>query len=237
LNQLCIVSPIYNESRTIPRLISELQLLAQVIQFRVVFVDDGSTDDSLEVLQRHLRDVRFENQVISKENGGKTSAIKTGLESALGTHILILDADLELLPSDIPKLWDVVTSGKSDFVFGYREFRAQSSFTWRYSRGNLFLSNYFGFLFNVVVSDIMCGFKLLPLDYMKRIQLKVRGFGLEVEIPFNMWRDGIRPFEVQVDYIPRSRMQGKTIGVRDALYVVLLLTAWRVKSFFILSSK
>lgn len=226
---LSIIVPIFNESRTLPRLIDELSTLIGKLSFEVVFVDDGSTDDSLEILHTLTKTVAYSHVVVTKNNGGKTSAVNEGLTSATGTHAIVLDADLELWISDIPTMWEVVESGTNDVVFGYREFRSQSSFTWRYARGNQFLSNFYGLLFNVVVTDIMCGFKLLPLQQFRQIPFSSRGFGLEIEIPFNVWKNRIKPHEVPVNYSPRTRMEGKTIGVFDALQMLYLMTYQRIR--------
>lgn len=226
---LSIVVPIYNESRTLPRLIEELSTLIGKFNFEVVFVNDGSTDNSLELIQTLTKSVLYRYVIVTKNNEGKTSAVKRGLASATGTHAIVLDADLELWISDIPLLWQVVESGTHDFVFGYRVFRSHSSFTWRYARGNQFLSNFYGLLFNVVLTDIMCGFKLLPIQHFREIPFSSRGFGLEIEIPLNIWKKKIRPYEVAVNYSPRTRMEGKTIGISDAFHMILLMASWRIR--------
>lgn len=232
-HKLSIVVPFWNEARSLPLLIDELKNLENSDQFEFIFVDDGSTDSSFQMV-RQLADEHLDNsKIIQKMNGGKTSAVKQGIGIATGTHILILDADLELSPSDIPILWSIVVAGKSDVVFGYRKFYAHSSFTWRYSKGNKFISDLFGLLFNVLITDIMCGFKLLPTSLYKQIPLKSRRFGLEIEIPFMIWLEGCKIWEVEVSYSPRSRAEGKTIGVLDAVQVIAFMFWLRLRSLFV----
>ncbi len=229
MKSLSLIVPFYNEIRTLPTLVKELQFLSKNVEFQVVFVDDGSTDGSVASLKEKLKGVSFAFEVLSQSNGGKASAVHYGIHSAKGSHCLVLDADLELSPKDIPNLWEIVLQEKSEFVFGYRTFLSHSSFTWRYAKGNRMLSNFFGLLFNVVITDIMCGFKLLPTDYLKKIPFSARGFAMEVQIPFEMWKDSKRPYEVAVQYLPRTRMEGKTIGLKDAVQVLLLLVGWRLR--------
>jgi hypothetical protein len=121
-----------------------------------------------------------------------------------------------------------VTENKSDFVFGYRKFLSHSSFTYRYSRGNQILSNLYGILFNEVITDVMCGYKLVPSLVLQELPYKFRKFGLEIEIPMQMWRNRIRPYEVEVHYHARTRAQGKSISIKDAIAVVFSMALFRM---------
>ena len=74
----------------------------------------------------------------------------------------------------------------------------------------------------------MCGYKLVPSNILKQLPYKYKKFGLEIEIPMRMWQLRQRPFEVEVTYRARSRAQGKSISVKDALKVILSLAAFRI---------
>ena len=93
---LGIVIPFFNESRTLSRLIHELQELTDVEMSQVIFVDDGSTDNSLEICKNELTNSKFSYEILEKSNGGKSSAVKLGVQSLQTTHCLILDADQRL---------------------------------------------------------------------------------------------------------------------------------------------
>lgn len=228
---LGIVIPFFNESRTLSKLIHELQELTDVEISQFIFVDDGSTDNSLEICKNELTNSKFSYEILEKANGGKSSAVKLGVQSLQTTHCLILDADLELYVSDISKLWDVVINGFSDFVFGFRTFRAHSSFTWRYSKGNILISNIYGVLFNELISDIMCGYKLTTTDFIKKLPFAFSGFAMEIEIPLHMIKNGLKPYEVEVKYSPRTRAEGKTISVLDAFSVISKMIFFKLKNF------
>lgn len=230
MKTLTIVVPFFNEERTIEQLVSQIDFLPSEIVNHCIFVDDGSTDNSVILLNTALRNVSFAHTIINKINEGKASAIREAVKLVTSTHVVILDADLELDTSDISRMWEIVTSNKSEVVFGYRTFLAQSAFTYRYARGNQFISHFYGILFNEVITDIMCGYKLLPTEYLKRCPFKYRKFAIEVEIPLLLWLDRIRPFELCVDYKPRSREDGKTIGVKDAFQVIFNLLLFRVRN-------
>ena len=228
MSTLAVLIPIFNEERTISQLVDQLSHLPRGTVDQCIFVDDGSTDRSVELLIEALTTVSFPHLLLKKENGGKASAIKEGAKSLTTSHVVILDSDLELATPDIEKLWEVVLRGESDFVFGYRKFLSHSSFTWRYSRGNQLISNLYGLFFNEVITDIMCGYKLIPSKSLQQLPYRYKKFGLEIEIPMHMWQLRQRPYEVEVSYKARSRAEGKSISVKDALAVILSMATFRI---------
>ena len=228
MKTLTALIPFFNEERTIAELVRQLDSLPNGVLTECIFVDDGSTDSSSRLLVQALENVHFKSQILSKTNGGKASAIREGVKVLSTTHVVILDSDLELATSDIERLWQVVQSGESDFVFGYRAFLAHSSFTYRYSRGNQLISNIYGILFNEVITDIMCGYKLVSSETLQSLPYKYKHFGLEIEIPMQMWLSHQRPFEVDVAYRARTRAQGKSISVKDALAVIASMAVFRL---------
>lgn len=230
MKTLTVLVPFYNEERTIAELVRQLSDLPEGTIKSCVFVNDGSTDRSLELLHKALQTTTLSYSVISKVNGGKASAIREACSLLKTTHTVILDADLELNTLDILKLWDVVLQEKSEIVFGYRSFRAQSAFTYRYARGNQFLSHLYGLLFNEVITDIMCGYKLLPTKYFKECPFNFGRFAIEVEFPLQLWLQRLRPYEILVEYTPRSRKEGKVIGLKDAIQIISNLIYFRITS-------
>jgi glycosyltransferase involved in cell wall biosynthesis len=228
MQSLSVIVPFFNESRFLSRLVNELDALPENTVAEVIFIDDGSTDDSVSILKESLRSSKLKSSIHSKQNGGKASAVELGAKFLKTSHVLILDADLELSTSDIAKLWSVITTNQSEVVFGYRNFLAQSSFTWRYAKGNRLISNLYGVLFNELITDIMCGYKLMPSQILQSIPFKAKGFAIEVEIPIQLWKYRIRPYEVSVDYFPRSRSEGKGITVFDAVKIIFTLVTQRI---------
>ncbi len=228
MKTLTVIVPIFNEARSIPQLVKEISELPKGVVSEVIFVNDGSSDNSVELLEGALSKTHLNYQVITKNNGGKASAIQAGVVGVHSTHSLILDADLELATTDILKLWDVVLSGRSETVFGYRSFLAQSSFTYRYAKGNHVISNLYGLLFNAVITDIMCGYKLVPTPMLQSLPFKFKKYAIEIEIPIHLWENKIRPFEVQVEYFPRSRAEGKGITVHDAVSIISSMIWYRI---------
>jgi len=227
MKTLSVIVPFFNEERTLPELVRQLSELPKEIVNSVIFVNDGSNDKSLLLLEATLQTSTLNYKVVNKINGGKASAIKEGVNHVETTHVVILDSDLELATSDLTKLWHIVQSDLSDVVFGYRRFLAQSSFTWRYSKGNLLISNLYGILFNEVITDIMCGYKLVPTNILKSLNYRYRRFGLEIEIPMKLWQEKIRPYEIEVSYKARTRAEGKSISIQDAIIIIFSLVHFR----------
>jgi len=228
MKSLTALIPFFNEERTIPELVRQISQLPNGTLAHCVFVNDGSTDGSLELLKSALTKTNMSYSIINKVNGGKASAIREGSKALFTTHVVILDSDLELATADIAKLWAIVLKNESEFVFGYRKFLSHSSFTWRYSRGNQFISNLYGLFFNEVITDIMCGYKLIPTTTLQNLPYRYRRFGLEIEIPMQMWRQGQRPYEVEVSYKARTRSEGKSISVKDAIAVIFSMALFRI---------
>ena len=228
MKTLTVLIPVFNEARTLPELLGQLSELPRGLYEECVFVDDGSSDDSREILVRLVGELGVPHQIISQENKGKAGAIKSGSKMLRTSHVVILDSDLELATKDIAQMWDVVLREESDFVFGFRTFLSHSSFTWRYSRGNQVISNLYGLFFNEVVTDIMCGYKLIPSDFLSELPFKYRKFGLEIEIPMYMWMNRLRPYEIEVSYKARTRSEGKSISVKDAIRVIASMATFRI---------
>jgi glycosyltransferase involved in cell wall biosynthesis len=228
MKTLTVLIPFFNEERTIVELVNQLDALPKGILAECIFVNDGSTDSSNQLLSKALEGAQLKSQIITKTNGGKASAIKEGAKALTTSHVVILDSDLELATSDIERLWQVVQSGENDYVFGYRAFLAHSSFTYRYSRGNQLISNIYGILFNEIITDIMCGYKLFPSEILQSLPFNYKHFGLEIEIPMQMWLNHQRPFEIDVAYRARTRAQGKSISVKDAFAVIASMALFRI---------
>ncbi len=103
----------YNRSACIPSLIKTLN--RQTFRaFRVVFVDDGSTDNTVETLEKHLPQANFEYHIVRKENGGAASARNAGIRAATAPFIAFLDSDDDVLPSFLEFLYTAATDTQAD---------------------------------------------------------------------------------------------------------------------------
>ena len=112
---LSVVIPLYNEEDNIATLQKELAAALSGIDHEIVFVDDGSSDQTVARVQRspNVRLLEFE------KNTGQSAAMYAGIQAARGEVIALLDGDLQNDPADIPKLIEEISNG-ADLVCGYR---------------------------------------------------------------------------------------------------------------------
>ena len=108
MKTLTALIPFFNEERTITELVRQLSQLPEGTLEYCVFVNDGCTDKSLDLLEEALRQTSLPHSIINKVNGGKASAIREASKVLETSHAVILDADLELNTFDIVKMWDIV---------------------------------------------------------------------------------------------------------------------------------
>jgi glycosyltransferase involved in cell wall biosynthesis len=131
MHDLSLIIPVYNEAKNLPILYDSIQqtLKANKNIWEVIFVDDGSMDDSFDVLKslvekdpEHIRVVAF------RRNFGQTAAITAGIDHAQGEIIVLMDADLQNDPADIPMLLGKLDEGY-DLVSGWRKDRKDNRLT------------------------------------------------------------------------------------------------------------
>src|SRR5436190_12618366 len=102
---LSLIVPVYNEEENLPLLMDEICNALEPLKkdWEVIFVDDGSSDHSLDVLEKLVeKDPKHVRVVVFRRNFGQTAAIEAGIDHSRGDTIVLLDADLQNDPEDIP---------------------------------------------------------------------------------------------------------------------------------------
>src|SRR5215216_3584081 len=128
---LSLIIPVYNEEQNLPLLMDAIckALVPLRKDWEVIFVDDGSRDDSLNVLEQlAAKDPQHVRVVVFRRNFGQTAAIEAGIDHAQGETIVLLDADLQNDPADIPILLAKLDEGY-DLVSGWRKDRKDNRLT------------------------------------------------------------------------------------------------------------
>jgi dolichol-phosphate hexosyltransferase len=224
---LSIVMPVYNESATIVRAINRVLAVDYPCPMELIVVDDGSTDATRQLLQPFTG--LGVTTVRHTTNLGKGAAVRTGIRRATGTHVIILDADLEYSPSDIPAMLLPVLNGVSDHVFGTRIFGLNTRFpSYRFAKGGRFTTAVANLLFDSCVTDMHTCLKLIPLHHFRALTLSEERFGLDTELTAKLLRAGVRPYEVPISYYGRTGEQGKKITWRDGLECLWILVMVRI---------
>src|SRR5438552_6537806 len=183
-----VVVPLFNEEESVSLLQTELTAALKDLDYEIIFVDDGSLDDTADRIEAapNIRLIRFE------KNAGQSAAIYAGVMAARGATLVLIDGDLQNDPADIPRLLAEIARG-ADLVCGYRAQRRDT----RVKRLTSRIANAVRSRFTRDgVRDTGCTLKamrhecvsaLVPFKGMHRFipaLVKGAGFGL-VEIPVN----------------------------------------------------
>jgi dolichol-phosphate hexosyltransferase len=225
--KLSILMPVYNEQAHIADAVKQALNVRYPCDIEMVIVDDGSRDGTVDVLAA-LDDPRISLQV-HERNQGKGAAIRTATASATGDYMVILDADLEYDPQDIPKLLEPVLDGRAKVVYGSRTFGSHSAYSFWYVMGNKGVTTIANMIYNSYISDLETCFKLMPLALYRNLDIHSAGFGMEAEVTGKLLRRKIRPYEVPISYRARTREEGKKITWRDGVEAIWILTRERVR--------
>jgi dolichol-phosphate mannosyltransferase len=224
VTDLSVVIPVYNEEASLTPLWSELRVVLEGLglAFEVVFVDDGSRDRSAEIIRSFREADRRVRLVRLKTNGGETAATDAGLKAARGGRVVVMDADLQNDPRDIPMLlshldqWDAVTGWRVNRAAGDNLVRRVSS---QVANG---IRNWMS---DETIQDSGCTFRAFRRECLRGLVL-YRGF--HRFIPTLLRMRGYRVLEVPVGHRPRRFGRSK-YGVLNRAVVAftdLLVIRW-----------
>lgn len=189
-------------------------LTACVPGSQIIYVDDGSKDASLAILRKKKR---AGDIVVTKQNGGKGSAIREGLRHVTGEFTVIQDADHEYDPKEITLLLREAERTPGTIVFGSRFLKPNPNLYPLYLLGNKTLSWIADVLFGGNLSDTYTCYKLFPTPILRSLPLTAHGFELEAELSCWPLKLGHTIVELPISYNPRSFHEGKKIGWKDAV--------------------
>jgi len=220
---ISVVIPLYNEEKSLAELHNRIILSLQSLSsnYELIFVDDGSTDNSFSVIRDlHKRDDRVK-AIRFRKNFGKASALSAGFKEAEGTTIITIDADLQDLPEEIPTLIKKMDEGY-DLVSG-----------WKVKRKDPLLRRIASRLFNSVTSfytgvkihDFNCGLKCYRREVIEELDL----YGeLHRYIPAIANWKGFKVGQAKVNHQPRIHGKSKfgseryLRGLFDLLTIIML---------------
>lgn len=224
---LTVVVPVYNEAATIDTLLE--RVIAVPLEMQVIVVDDGSTDGTLQILERWEGRAPVELLAHSR-NRGKGAAICTGLEHARGRYTLVQDADLEYDPRDYLLLMEPLLAGEADAVYGSRYLRQAGlgRQPWSLFRAGVCMLNVAArIIYGLRLSDEATCYKVFATSALRGMQLQCQRFEFCPEVTAKACRLGLRIKEVPVHYRPRSVHEGKKIRWSDGIEALGTLWRWR----------
>jgi dolichol-phosphate mannosyltransferase len=223
---LSVVVPVLNEAESLPPLYQELLDVAREhgYQWDLVFVDDGSTDGSWDVIERLARDDASVQGIRFRRNFGKAAALSAGFAAARGELVFTLDADLQDDPREIPRFLAEIDKGL-DVVSGWKQVRNDP---WHKVGPSRVFNWLVGYLTAVKLHDHNCGFKC----YRREIFDEVRLYGeLHRFVPVLAAARGWKVGEIAVNHRPRKFGSSK-YGMRRFVKGFLdLLTVYFLTGF------
>jgi glycosyltransferase involved in cell wall biosynthesis len=221
---LSIVVPVYNEEENLPLLWPELREVLDPtgLGYEVIFVDDGSQDRSAEIIRAFREQDQRVRLLRLKANAGETAATDAGFKALRGRYVVVMDADLQNDPHDIPAMlahldrWDAVTGWRVNRAAGDSWIRRLSSRIANRIRNALSQES---------IQDSGCTFRAFRRECLRELVL-YRGFHRFVPTLLKM--QGFRVLEVPVNHRPRRFGQSKYgIGNRALrAFLDLLVVRW-----------
>jgi SAM-dependent methyltransferase len=224
-----VIIPCHNEEDNIAECVRRVPLLGSATE--IIVVDDGSTDGTRRRVQELTRVDRRVRLIAYDTNHGKANAVRAGFEAARGDVLMILDADMAVMPEELSKFLKPLQNGTADFVNGTRLVYPMQGRAMKFAN---FLGNKaFCFLVSWIVrqrvSDTLCGTKtLLRADYLRMPRLGTERWG-DFDLLFGAARLRLRILEIPVHYQERRSGESKMRALREVgLFLKTCWHGWRM---------
>ena len=169
--QISVVIPLFNESESLPELMAWIDRVTQANQFsyEVIMVDDGSDDNSWEVIEVLKKSFASLKAIRFQRNYGKSAALNEGFKAAQGDIVVTMDADLQDSPDEIPEFYKMITEDGYHLVSRWKKKRYDNTFT----------KNIPSKIYNavarkssgIILHDFNCGIKAYQLKVVKSIEV------------------------------------------------------------------
>jgi glycosyltransferase involved in cell wall biosynthesis len=220
---LSVVVPVFNEVRTIDRIIAAVGGVD--VDLEIIAVDDSSTDGTRSRLEELAQSEDRLRVLFHNQNQGKGAALRTGFAAARGRFLIVQDADLEYDPNDFHRLLKPLVDDEADIVYGSRFSQANGQPFNLHTFGNQVLTWLSNQCTRLQLTDMETCYKMFRREIIQSIEVEEDRFGFEPEITAKIARlrmDGklVRVCEVPISYQGRSAREGKKIGWRDGFRAI-----------------
>ncbi len=223
-----VLVPALNEEDTIAEVVD--RLLALPISKQIIVIDDGSTDNTPQVLEKYKDQILI---LTNPQRSGKGAAIRKALPYAEGKVVIIQDADLEYFPEEMPKLIEPILKGEAKVVYGTRFSEGlPKSMAFANKTVNVLLAWTVRLGFGQPITDEATCYKAVDRDLIMRMDLQCRRFEFCPEVTAKAIRLGERIKEVPIHYEARSKAAGKKIRWTDApeaFWTLLRYRFWKAR--------
>jgi glycosyltransferase involved in cell wall biosynthesis len=168
--QISIVIPLYNEAESLPDLLFWIKKVVNThhLSYEIILIDDGSNDDSWNVIQQlnqkidHVKAIRF------RRNYGKSAALNEGFKIAKGDVVITMDADLQDSPDEIPMLYNMIIQDNYDLVSGWKQKRHDPITKTIPSK---FFNATTRYMSGIQLNDFNCGLKAYKNKVVKTLEM------------------------------------------------------------------
>jgi glycosyltransferase involved in cell wall biosynthesis len=226
---LTIIIPVYNEIKTIEKLLNRVFKIN--IKKQIIVIDDASIDGTSKILKKYIK--KIDKLITHKINKGKGAAIKNAQKYIRGKYTAIQDADLEYKPTDLLKILNYIKKKKLNVVYGSRvlnknKFKNTKNFThlvriW----GNIFLTKVSNIINNQSLTDAHTCYKVFRSDIFSKIKLQEKGFAFCPEVTTKIAKKNYLINEISISYNGRTYLEGKKINSFDGLIALYCLLKYR----------
>jgi SAM-dependent methyltransferase len=210
-----VIVPARNESKNIAGAVARTPVMGAKTE--IVFVEGGSTDGTWNEIQNIIASYQgpLALSAYRQSGKGKGDAVRLGFEKATGSMLMILDADLTVPPEELPKFYDAMASGLTDYVHGTRMVYPMEDEAMRFlnKAGNAFFARTFSFLLGQALKDTLCGTKVIWKADYERLAKGRAYFGEldpfgDFDLIFGARKLNLKIMEIPVRY--KSRVYGET---------------------------
>jgi glycosyltransferase involved in cell wall biosynthesis len=235
--QISIIVPVFNEQDNLEKLVNQINQNLQEFKktWELIFVNDGSTDDSQQIINK-LQKKHLHIKLISFiRNFGQTAALAAGFDQAQGNILITLDADLQNDPADIPRMLKLMKEEKADIVIGWRKNRQDSFLRTLFSQSANIIIN---LMMKSDIKDSGCALKLIKKDAVKNLSLYGEMHRL---LPFLLTGSGANIIQTPVTHHPRTAGKSKygfmrTFKVLLDMVTIKFLTSYQTKPMYMFGS-
>jgi glycosyltransferase involved in cell wall biosynthesis len=163
---ISVVIPLYNEEESLPELAFWIKkvMVSSGFSYEIIFVDDGSRDNSWEVIEKLVSENPAVKGIRFRRNYGKSAGLNVGFDAAKGKVIITMDADLQDSPEEIPALYKMITEDHFDLVSGWKKNRYDPIPTKLFNWATRKISG-------IKLHDFNCGLKAYSSDVVKSIEV------------------------------------------------------------------
>ncbi len=227
-----VVIPCHNEAENISECVRRVPRMGSWTE--IVVVDDGSSDGTTEKVKEIMAGDSRVRLIVLERNQGKAGAVRAGFEAARGDVLMILDADMAVMPEELPKFFAPLQSGTADFVNGTRlvypmHGRAMKMANFLGNKGFCYLASWVA---RQRVSDTLCGTKaFLRRDYIRMPRGGTERWG-DFDLLFGAARLRLRILEIPVHYSERRAGASKMRAFVEVWrFLWACMCGWRMMRF------